>query len=214
MTTIRDIVTRAYRRAALRDASTNLDPIDAVVAIEELREIVLALPGMTHWKDVEATEDYTAGENERIRVNSDEEVTVTVPSAVSSARSILLCCNDFTLVCEGYDDRAPKDGARVQITDTGGTVSATYYYRADAGQWMRADALTMSSAVPLNADMHSGLTAILGERLGSMEPGVPTSPSLVAEAAAARVRMRARYGKRQDVGVDVALLNTSAAFSR
>jgi hypothetical protein len=205
MATNRDIITRAYRKAALRDAARVLSSADATVGLEEMQDLALSLPGMTWWKDVEATADYTAGENERVRVNSDSSVTVTVPVSVSSAKSILYCCDQYVLACEGYDDRAPKDGARVHITDANQSTAITYFYRADTAEWVQASGLTLGGDVPLNADMHGHLVALLALRLVSMEPLAQLSPILQAEAATGLSRMRARYGKRQEVAVDAAL---------
>jgi hypothetical protein len=208
MTTIRDIVTRAYSRAALRDPAETLDDSDANVGVQEAQDLMLSLPGMTWWRDVSTATNYTAGENERIRVTADG-VTITIPSAVSSARTILTCCDQYTLVCEGLDDRGPKDGARIHVADFANEPT-THYYRADTGEWVEATGLALASAVPLNADMHSHFTALLALRLGSMEPLFQPSPMLVSDAETGLSRMRARYGKRQEQTVELALLRTSA----
>lgn len=208
-TTIRDIITRAYRRAGLRDANQTLSAADASNGLQDIRALILSLPGMTHWKPVEVDDDYTAGENERVRVNSDDAVTVTIPFAVDSTRSILYCCDQYAVVCEGYDDRAPKDGARVQVTDTNSNSAVTYYYRADLCAWMPAHGLTLDSLVPLNADMHAGLIARLAVDLSASEPDLPLSPIIVAQAEDFTSRCRARYGKRQAVAAEAGVLRAS-----
>jgi hypothetical protein len=202
MTTIRDIITRAHRRANITDAGEALSSEDAQNGLDELQELVFALPGMRHWTDVLATANYTAGENERIRCSSG--VTVTVPTTVSSAQTVLFCCNDVELICEGYDDRAPKDGARVQVI-TSANVSTTYYYRADTGEWVTASGLTLAGDVPLNADMHGYLNAMLCLRLCDAQ-GVQAPPAVVLDAQTGATAMRARYGKRQNVAADAAIL--------
>jgi len=210
VTTCRDIITRAYRMAGgLRDQRRGLDATDASTALADLQMIVLSLPGMTHWKDVDTAADYTAGENERVRVTSGNETVITIPGSVSSARSLLYCCNQVSLVCEGYADRAPTDGARVCVTDEISDTAATYFYRSDIAQWSRADALTLDTECPLSADMDMYLAARLAGLLctADAQPVPPITAALIAESTP---KMRARYGKRQGVAVDAALLRTSS----
>lgn len=205
MTTCLDIITRAYRMAGgLRDSAAALDASDAAIGLTELQSVILALPGMGWWRDVETDEDYTAGENERVRVNTASPVTVTVPTAVSSARQVLTCCNQIELVCEDYDDRAPKDGARVHITDTAQSVNLTYFYRADTAEWIAANGLALTSDVPLNADLHLQLCAMLALILAASE-GLEAPATTQRLAMAGQSTMRARFGKRQDVAVDYPL---------
>jgi hypothetical protein len=210
VTTCRDIVTRAYRMAGgLRDQRRGLDATDASTALADLQMIVLSLPGMMHWTDVDTAVDYTAGENERVRVTSANPTVVTIPGSVSSARKVLYCCNQISLACDGYDDRAPKDGARVAVSDELSDTQAIYFYRSDIAQWTRADALTLVSECPLNADMDLYLAARLAGLLcaADAQPVPPLTAALITESTQ---KMRARYGKRQGVAVDPALLRTSS----
>jgi len=210
VTTCRDIITRAYRMAGgLRDQRRGLDATDASTALADLQMLVLSLPGMTHWAEVETAVDYTAGENERVRLTANTPVTITLPDTFTSSRTILFCCNQFEIACDGYPDRAPKDGARVHVSDVYSDASATYFYRLDIAQWTRADALTLASEIPLSADMDIYLSARLAGLLctADAQPIPPLTAGLITESTQ---KMRARYGKRQGVAVDTALLRTSS----
>jgi hypothetical protein len=207
MTTCRVLTKRSLRMLGVLASGEDADASDASDALEALQSMLLSLPGMW-WTDVETDEDYTAEENERIRVNSNSAVTVTIPVVVGSEEKVLTCCGQTILKCEGYDDRAPKDGARVQVTDTNSNAALTYYYCADVAAWMPVESLTLNSEVPLNADMIDGLAAMLAVRLAP-EYGVELSPVVVGLAGEARTKMRARYGRRANFAADAAMLGPS-----
>lgn len=206
--TIRQLITDALQQNGAADILVAPDAASAARGLRVLQSMVLALPGMTQWTPVEISTDYTAGENERIRSVAATSVTISVPSQVTSASSLLWCCNTVSLICDGYDDRAPRDGARIQVA---AEETVTYFYRADYGGWLRADALTLSSEIPINADFHEFLTAMLAVRLAPFE-GVAVPDVAVALIREGQSRMRARYGKRQDVAAPLALINTSSNY--
>lgn len=209
VTTVRQIITDALEQIGAVDGAATPTAQQASQGLRVFQQMILNLPGQRWWNEVECTADYTAGENERIRVNTNDAVTITVPTAVSSARTMLYCCNQTELVCEGYDDRAPKDGARVHVCDAATTDTATYFYRADLAQWTRADSLTLDSDCPLSEDWTEGVTAMLGQRL-TRYYGLPLDQAGTILAAQAESRMRARFSKRQAVAVESTLLRTSS----
>lgn len=205
VTTCGDIIKEAYRLAAKLGGDDELLPSEYNTALIKLQNVILSAPGMGHWIEVEADGDYTAGENERVRVITDDAVTITVPTSVVSSQRLLWCCNQVTLVCEGYADRAPKDGAKVHVSDAFGDDAATYFYRADIAQWTAARDLTRDSEVPFSADMDRYLAAMLADDL---TPDLHPKHAMTAEEG--RRRFRARYGKRQQVAVDTPLIYTSS----
>jgi hypothetical protein len=209
-TTIRDIIADAMERTGLNtDGGRSIGPRDMDQALRVAQQMILNLPGMRWWNDVETAADYTAGENERIRVTTASSVSITVPTAVASSRSLLWCCNQVELVCTGYDDRAPKDGARVHVSDVFSSDNTTYFYRADIAQWTQANALTLDSDSPLSAEFNEGLSAMLAVRLSAFK-NVPLDDVTLQTAARAESRMRGLFGKRQDVAVDLPLVRTSS----
>lgn len=209
VTTVENIITDALEQLGVKDARSGLDATEAAQALRVLQQMILNLPGMRVWNEVECSGNYTAGENERIRVITQNAVTITIPVAVSSARTVLYCCNQYELRCEGYDDKAPKDGARVHVCDAYADNATTYFYRADIAQWTRADGLTLSSECPLSADFDGDLSAMLAGRLARYH-GAALDQITVALAVNGESKMRARFSKRQDVAVDTALLRTSS----
>lgn len=205
VTTVRDIITDAGERAGLiADGGFSLRPSEANRALRVLQRLVLNLPGANWWIEVDTDEDYTAGENERIRVTVDSPVSVTVPDTFASSNRVLWCCNQITLACSDYENRAPKDGARVHLSDLYSDGKATFFYRGDIAQWTRADELTLDSECPLSAEFDEGLAAMLAVRLGVV------NPVTLAMAQAAEAKMRARFGKRQAVAAELALVRTSS----
>jgi hypothetical protein len=204
VTTVARIIERSTRFLSGVNSADPLTPNLEAEAVAQLQAMILSLPGMTHWINVDTDADYTAGANERIRVTTLDDIIVTVPDAFASSSTVLWCCNQTTLRCEGYSDRAPKDGERVAISDQFSDDQAMFYFRADIAQWTRADGLARDSEIPLNADFDEALAAMLAMRLA------PASVTSVAAmiAAEGRSRMRARFGKRQEIGGDPVLLNT------
>ena len=210
MTTIRDIIGDAVERSGVyTDGGRSIGPRDLDQALRVAQQMILNLPGMRWWNEVETATSYTAGENERIRVTTQDAVTITVPTVMASSKTMLWCCNQIELVCTGYDDRAPKDGARVHVSDVYSSDNTTYFYRADIAQWSQATALTLDSDSPLSADYDEGLGAMLALRL-SAYGNVPLNEMTAAAASRCEARMRAAFGKRQDVAVDLPLIKTSS----
>lgn len=205
ITTVRDIIHDAGEKAGLIvDNGFSLRPSEANRALRVFQRMVLNLPGCNWWKEVDVTADYEAGPGERVRINTQDAVNVTVPVTAASSQTLLWCCNETTLTCAGYDDRSIKDGERVHIADVYSDSKATFFYRADNAQWTRADELTLDSESPLSAEFDEGLAAMLAVRLGTV------TPVTVNMAEAAARKMRARFGKRQNVAVDLALVRTSS----
>lgn len=203
--TNQEVLTRAFRLLGMKDAADNAD--DMADALAVLQSTVLSLPGATWWKDVVIDAAYTAGENERIFAESGGPFSVAGPQRVSSGRTVLFCCSQYEVTCSGYDDRPLKDGARVQLLDGSGAL--TQMYRADTQTWVQASGLALTGTCPVNGDLEDGLAAMVAVSIAP-EFSVQPSPIVISLASDARSRMRARYGKRQDVAVDIALLRTSS----
>jgi hypothetical protein len=158
---------------------------------------------MTYWIEVETDENYTASENERVRVTTADAVTITVPTTVENDEP-LFCCECLTIDYEVTTERAPKDGARVHITDTAQSVDLTYFYRADTAQWVQANDLELTSTVPINKDLHGHLSAMLGVTLAGQEGKLPLATT-IAMAEDGERRMGARYGQRIETVTDPGL---------
>ncbi len=210
MTTCAEIIRDALQRNQFLQDGEYPTPNEENGALRKLQAIILSLPGMTHWRDVEASGNYTAGEDERVRVNVSSAVTITVPASVSSAHKQLWCCNQIVLTCSGYDDRAPRDGAKVGVSDAFSDAHVTYFYRSDKAEWLAATDLTRDSEIPLNQDMDQGLTALLCCDLAAGDIRHTLHPLVAQQAVEARAKMRGRYGKREGVPADPVMLSTLA----
>jgi len=208
-TTCRDIITDALERLGVQDLNRAAKASQAAQALRVLQGILLDLPGSRWWIDVEITANYTAGENERIRVNTDSAVTISVPESVSSAVRQLWNCNQIELICTGYSDRAPKNGARVHISDVYSDSQATFYYRSDIAQWTRVDGLTLDSEMPLGDDCLTDISAMLATHLAPYY-GTQISPITAGLALRAETKFRARFGKRQEQATDLTLTRLSS----
>lgn len=185
VTTARKTIRRALRLIGVLGAGREPTQVMADDALEALQSLVLSLS--TWWTDVDIDADYTAGENERVRVTTTDAVLVTIPASVSSAERLLYCCNQIQLLCQGFPDRAPSEFARVQVTDASSDATATYYYRPDIAQWTRADALTLDSEVPWNAALDEGFACLLAVRLA---PEYDAAIPQVVAVGAARCEQR------------------------
>lgn len=210
--TARDLIKRALRMLGVIDAGREPEAAEAADALTVLQSLLLGLPGSAHWTDVETDENYTAGENERIRVTTASAVTITLPTTIESDSTRALCCNQNVTICGGYSERAPKDGARVQITTISGgaTSEVTHRYRADLGEWKQVSGLGLTDEVPINADLQDDLAAVLALRIAPEYPASEPSALVVAMAASGETRMRGRFGKRQQHATDLTLLRTSS----
>ncbi len=94
-------------------------------ALARLHQIVLDAAGANSlpWFDQDVSTDVLAEENDRIRVNSSEDVTITLPVSTTPRERIVSRCGCITVVSECREDRAPKDRARVWISDLLGSIT-------------------------------------------------------------------------------------------
>lgn len=168
------IINRALRMLGVVDAGSAPTATQGEQALEALQSLVLALPNTNRWTDVDVTEDYTAGENERIRATTTDALTITIPVSVASGDRLLDRCGNVTLVCSAAD-RAPRELARVQITDALSDTTYTYYYRSDLAQWTRVDALTLTGESALSAIFDMGLSAMLAVVLADEYGAAPSA---------------------------------------
>jgi hypothetical protein len=125
-------------------------------------------------RNVDASADYLASENERIRVENGANVVVTLPNSVLMTGGAetgdyafgVVDCLSFSIGSDGPADgcvlRPPRDGARIEIV---GTTQALYFYRSDINAWTPAAPLTIDGPTPLNARYDGALAALVAERL-------------------------------------------------
>lgn len=85
------------------------------------------------------------------------------------------------------------------------TVTTSWMYREDAGNWQKEERLTLDDASPLQAECDEALSLLTAARMHLEQFGELT-PTLSALAQQARNRIRQIYMNRTSVSVDSALL--------
>jgi len=157
--------------------------------------------------DVDVTADYCPSENQRVRVQAGDTVSVTLPNAIPlhdgfdpydygfdpATAQWNWAPQGTTASADGVQYRQPRDGARIEIV---GTTQALYFYRADINTWMSAYALTLDTEVPLNARYAGALGAVLADRLTeSLSVNEPT-PGLAKRIARGWSALMLQTGRR------------------
>lgn len=192
MTTVRQLVTAAYRRARVTDRRRALNEQEAAIGLSLLQ-------GMFHqWisegvfgrmTDVGLEGDVTASENTRIIIRTAASVTITLPTDVEDSAYI---------APDGYStNRPPRDGAVIAVSDLQSAFSETYIHDSANGGWVLIEGLTLDSTVPLTPRYRDGLEAGLAVRIAD-ENGQDPSNTLRALAATGK----AAIGGRGDSTID------------
>lgn len=158
--------------------------------------------------DVDISADYTAGPDQRIRVQNGAMVTVTLPN--SAPLFVTWDPYDYGFVAtpdqpaagstgsaDGYNYRQPRDGERVEIVGQG--AQALYFYTADTNAWASVYGLALDSALPINSRHIGHWGARVAERLVDSWPALfePT-PSLAKRIVAANSALLIRPGVTRD----------------
>jgi len=171
-----------------------------------------------HMTDVDVSADYVAGADERIRVQNDATVNVTLPNAVPT----LITCDPYdygfeasaltppqgtTASADGIEWRQPRDGERVEIVAA--NAQALYFYVADLNNWawvykpatngLSTVNLGLDDPAPVNGRYAGHWSARLAERLIEIWPGMD-EPSLALAKRIARANfiLLARPGVVRD----------------
>lgn len=149
----------------------------ATDALQRLNQIVLDASGALSlpWIDQDVENDVLAEENDRIRVVSSDEVTITLPVNTTPRQRVVDRCGCISIVSECSEDRAPKDRARVWISDIYGTITPVMYlYRADRSEWIKATDMLATQEAPLadSTFLIAELTKRLAGKYGQDIPAV------------------------------------------
>lgn len=177
MTTCTTIIERAYRKARLRGPTEAPTAAEAAAGLETLQAYYLELVAdgaFGRLTEVIVTDDYEAGENERIYNTSGGAVTITLPETV---------VDDLT-----GEDRPPRDRSLVVVS---GSPQAAHIYSAALGAWQEITSLTQNSTAPLAELSVDGLASAVAVRL-SNENGKDPGQFILASAQAFRSRVGMR----------------------
>jgi hypothetical protein len=176
--TCRDLIRDALRELDVIAPGDDLISDDLEVAMARLQGMVMAVAeARGPWSVVDVTADYTAGEDERVRVQAGAVITVTLPNTVDDGVG---------------GQRAPRDGARVDIV---GQSRAMSIYRSDTNSWITATDLGVDDDLPFNGAYHWGLAAMLAVDLANAWPGRASPTALtLARAAEAKAQLATTVG--------------------
>lgn len=154
--------------------------------------------------DIDVAGAYTAGEDQRVRIENGDTVSITLPNSVSMFWGYDPYDYGFvpgypgsppsgsTGPADGIEWRAPYDGARIELV---GTTQALFFYRADINAWQAATGLTIDSELPFNARLSSAFEALLAERMADEVADQPPSPMLAKRIARSRAQMLLQSGR-------------------
>lgn len=171
MATCRETVEGALRKlgklGAGRSART-ADLADGLSALQGLYRHLITSGAFGRLRDVIPTEDYTAGENERILRNSDDIASITLPELVPD---IVYCGNPCDYGSRwvppggNASDRPPRDCSVVVINDTVSGTSVEYLYDGQKAEWVDISALELDDNAPLSSRDTDGLKARLAMQI-------------------------------------------------
>lgn len=170
MATCEALIKGAYLRAGVTRDIDEVRPRQMDRGLQVLQDVYLGLVGsggFGRFKDVNVAADYTAYEQDRILVTTEDAVTVTLPETTDDPD-------------EGI--RPPRDGSVVMVTDVYSADRSTYVYDAAGALWTGIEALTLTDTAPLAIRYRAGLEARLAVRL-SEENGMAVTPELRRQEA-------------------------------
>lgn len=205
MATCRQIAERIAKRFGAIAPGDDLSVGEVETLLEaiqdEMRRLHEARGPLT---EVDVTADYTAGENERVRVQNGYTVAVTLPNSIeitaSRRRDYGYAGEGDTpagsgAIADGTAWRAPRDGSRVEIV---GTSQGLYFYRSDTNEWVNCNALAIGGSMPLNAAYLADLACLIAVKVCRDWTGREPTGQMYREEREARQRIYGRPGVRRE----------------
>lgn len=204
MATPRAVISRALRLIKAMAPGDEPQIDDLTVGLEALHDLVTMIhEARGPMCDIDVTADYTPGENQRVRVQAGDTVSITLPNAVPCFNYVDY--NDYGFIppafaptggttgaADGVQFRQPRDGTRIEIV---GRTQGLYFYRADLNQWMDAANFGLDDELPFNERLTEAVSALLARSLIDQWPDTaPPSPTLTRRIAAGNVALLMRTG--------------------
>lgn len=171
MSTMRDVLARAIRMTRARPLGDDPGAEEMAAALEDAQSMFLTYP-VRQLTDVLITEDYEAGENERVTYTSGSPV-VTYPTTVEGA--------DGT-------DRPPQNGALVEVSGASGSTRKIYI--AELKTWMTLTGLDMDSDQPFGPSHDLNVAAMIAARIAGPVLQTDAPGDVIALAGQARGTIR------------------------
>ncbi|MBA3811242.1 MAG: hypothetical protein H0X27_06280, partial [Caulobacteraceae bacterium] len=145
MATCRDVISEALRVLGALAPGDEGAVDELAAALDAMQTLLLELHAQRGpMVDVDVAADYTAGENQRLRIEQGAMATVFLPNSVPVFFAGALYDYGFApstvgpplgsaAAADGATRRAPRDGSRIEIV---GVTQALWFYRADMNEWV------------------------------------------------------------------------------
>lgn len=162
MVTCRDIITDAYRVGGIIALSENPESDEAdfgMTGLQSMFQSWINVGLFGTMRDVYATADYTARENDR--VTTADGAIVTIPDVLDSNADFYSYGDAPYGDYPSNGDRAPKQLSAISVVTAGVTTSYIY----DRGRWVEIEALELGDDCPLEGFGRRGLAAALALEL-------------------------------------------------
>lgn len=186
MSTMREVLSRAIRmtRAIALGDTPEAEAITA--ALEDAQSMFLTFP-LRRLADVLISDDYEAGENERITSTSGSP-TITYPTTIDVCGTV----------------RTPQNGALVEVAGASGSTRKIYV--AELKTWMTLTGLTLDSEQPFGPTHDLDVAAMLAARIAGPVMQAPTPDDVLTLAGQARGNLRRAFRQAGVTRFDRALL--------
>lgn len=182
MATCSDLIKAAFKRARISGDLDEVRPREMDRGLQVLQDVYLGLVGsgaFGRFNDVLVTADYEAEEQDRILVNTEDDISITYPQTVADDAAE-----------GGY--RPPRDGAAIMTTDVYSTDIVVHIYDAAYAAWTLIEELTLASYAPLSVRYRAALEARLAVRLCE-EHGMTVTPELRRQEGQGILALVSRY---------------------
>jgi len=160
--------------------------------------------GLTYWTELRWRRPHT---NVRLVVHHDEAETVTLPAYPDDGARLAII--DVGRNLSTYPLTLDADGRRIEdatslVLDTDGE-ARSWLYRAELGNWIRVDSLTVDSELPFPAEFDDAFITMLALRLNPRYGRAIAQETLVAMERAISL-LRARYSQQVVTPADIGVL--------
>jgi len=205
MATASSLINRALRKigrlGAGRDARTN-DAQDALDALRGLYLAWIASGAFGRLADVVVNADYTAGENMRVVRPIGVTATITLPDFVPMYAEPLPYNRErqYYTNYESVDgnNRPPRDGAVVVITDQATATNQTWIYDGYVKTWREIGEMALIDNAPLSTSDPEGLAAVLAMEIADQFAG-DISPTTARAAVRFTTSLTSRFSMPRQV---------------
>jgi hypothetical protein len=207
--TCNEIINRALRKLGALGTGQTPTADETAAALDGLKALYrrwINQGAFGRLRDVTPSGPYTAGENERIFVNSPSVTSITFPEQVPSFPLSLNCdyglAEDFPVTVEATTGpfstmRFPLDGAVITITDATSATDTSpqtqdWIYDGSIKAWVAIDSLDTTKTAPLSFRDPGGLAACLAFEI-SDEWGLTAQPATIRAALAFQTALVTRF---------------------